>query len=157
MHDRNESTRILKFDWNSQRITEYNDAAFATNSQLSSQLRIKVLLTDDNHIYVPVSYISYRPWCIVRPILFAEVITLANLSGDALAIRKKFELVLRQSKSVHILSDSKSLFGIIPEGSSTNEKRVMLDTYAARQEYKAQEISNMDLVRSSHTLVDWLS
>ena len=38
--------------------------------------------------------------------------------------------------------DSKILFDIISKGSRTNEKRIMLDIYAARKAYKELEISN---------------
>ena len=53
--------------------------------------------------------------------------------------------------------DSKSLVDIISKRSSTNEKRIMLDIYAARQVYKALEISNFGFVRSSRILADRLT
>ena len=56
-----------------------------------------------------------------------------------------------------MLMDSKSLFDIISKRISTNEKRIMLDIYAARQVYKALEISNFELVRSSRSLADRLT
>ena len=58
---------------------------------------------------------------------------------------------------LHLLTDSKSLFDIISKGSRTNEKRVMLDIHAAREGYKAHDISNIGFVRSEQKTADGLT
>ena len=55
--------------------------------------------------------------------LSAEVIEFADLTDDALAIRRKLEFILKLPVPVHILTDSKSLFDIIFKRSITIEKR----------------------------------
>ena len=55
-----------------------------------------VLLTDDNHIAIAVSYKSYKPQRVVRSVLSAQVIACADLFDDALETRKPLELALRQ-------------------------------------------------------------
>ena len=55
------------------------------------------------------------------------------------------------------LTDSKSLFDIIRKGSHTNEKRLMLDLYAAREGYKSRDISNIGFIRSQYNTADSLT
>ena len=136
VHDHKASIRIPKLDCNSLRIIAYGDAAFVNNADLSSQLGLIVLLTDDNRNAIPLSYKSYKSRRVARSILSAEVIAFAELFNDALKIRKQLEFVLRQPISVHILTDSKSLFDIIYTGSRTSQKRVILDIYASRMQIK---------------------
>ena len=76
---------------------------------------------------------------------------------DALEIRKKLKFVLRQPIPGHVLTDSKSLLCITSERNRTNENRIMSHIHAARQAYKAQQISNVGFVRSSHSLTDGLT
>ena len=95
VHDHKVSIHIPKLDCHSLRITAYSDAAFANNAELSSHLGRKVLLTDDNHNSIPVSYKSYRSRRVVRSVLSAEVFAFADLFDDAFAICKKLEFVLR--------------------------------------------------------------
>ena len=66
-------------------------------------------------------------------------------------------MAIANSVQLHQLTDSKSLFDIISKGSRTNEKRLMLDVYAARQVYKEQDISNIGFVRSNHYITDGLT
>ena len=127
VHDHKASIRILKFSYNSLRITAYSDAAFANNADLSSQLGRIVLLTDDNHNAISVSYKSCKLRRVARSVLYAEAIAFADLFNDELAIRKQLKSVLRHPTPVHILTDSKSMFDIISKGSRTSEKRIMLD------------------------------
>ena len=107
------SIRTPMLDCNSLSITAYNAAALANNADLSSQPGRVVLLTDDNRNFISVSYKSYRSRRIALTALHAEVNPFADLFHNAIAIRKHLEFVLRQTISVHILTDSKSLFDII--------------------------------------------
>ena len=49
------------------------------------------------------------------------------------------------------------MFDTISKRSRTSKNRVMLDVYVVRQAYKAQEISNIGLFRSSRSLADGLT
>ena len=126
VHDTKASIRIPKLDCKSIRIKAYSDAAFVNNTDVSSQLRRIVLLTDDNHNAIPV---SYKPRSVACSVLSAEVIPFVDLFDDVLAIHKIFEFVQIQSIPVYILKNYKSLFYIISKRSCTNDKRIMLDIY----------------------------
>ena len=117
VHDHNASIHIPKLDCNSLRIIAYSDAAFAYNGDLSSQLGRTVLLTDDNHNSIQVSYKSRQ---IAPSVVSAGVISFADLFDDELAIRKQLEFVLRQPIPIHILTDSKSLFEIVSKPGLTS-------------------------------------
>ena len=49
-------------------------------------------------------------------------------------------------------ADYKIFFDIVSDSSRANEKRTMLDIYAARQAYKDLKISSIRFVRGSHSL-----
>ena len=55
---------------------------------------------------------------------------------DAFAIKDTIEMGIANSVQLHLVTDSKSLFDIISKDSRTNEKRQILDVYAARQAFK---------------------
>ena len=131
---------IPKLDLDTLRVVAYSDAAFANNIDLSQQLMRIVPLTDVSNKAIAVSYKSYKSRRVARSVLSAEVSAFADLTDDALAIRKQLEFILIQPVPVHILTDSKSLSDIISKKSRTYEKRIMLNIYAARQAYKAKGI-----------------
>jgi hypothetical protein len=55
-----------------------------------------------------------------------------------------------------LLTDSKSLFDIIPNSSSTLEKLLMIDVAAARESYANEELSDIGLIRGEHNPSDAL-
>ena len=112
VHDHKASIRIRKLDYNSLMIIAYSDAAFANYAELSSELVRIVLLTDDNHNAIPVSYKSCKSRSVARSVLLVKVIAFADLFDDALAIHKQLEFVLRQPIPVHILTDSKGMLDL---------------------------------------------
>ena len=86
---------FLRLTYYSLRITSYGDAVFANNVYLYSQHRRTVLLTDDNHNYIPVSHRSYKLRHIARSVYSVEVIAFADLFDDAFAVQMQLEFVLR--------------------------------------------------------------
>ena len=63
-------------------------------------------------------------------------------------------MAIANNVQLYLLTDSKTLCDIISKACRTNEKRPMLDVYAARQGYKEQEISNIGFVRCDHNIAD---
>ena len=149
--------KFPKLDLSTIRIVGYSDAAFASNSDLSSQLGRIVLLIDGSGAAAIVSFKSYKSRRVTRSVLSAEVIAFADLFDDAFTIRKQLEHALQRSVHMHLLTDSKCLFDIIGKGSRTNEKRLMLDISVTRQAYNADQISNIGFVRSNYNLADGLT
>ena len=155
-HQRSES-KIPSDQLNNIRIVGYSDAAFANNSDMKSQLGRIILLTDCSNSAIPIVFKSYKSRRVARSVLSAEVIAFADLFDDALALKSQIEHALQQTVTVHLLTDSKSLFDIISRGSRTSEKRIMLDLQAAREGHEGKEISNIGFFRSSKHLADGLN
>ena len=103
---------------------------------------------------MPIIFKTYKSRRVARSALSAEVIAFADLFDDALALKSQMEHELQHPVPVHLLTDSKSHFDIISKGSRTSEKCIMLDVHAAREGYKAKEISNIGFVLSSQNLAD---
>ena len=119
--------------------------AFANNEDYSFQLGRIILLVDKDKKASIVSYRSYKSRRVTRSVSVAEVSTFTDLFDEEFALKKTVELALNRRLLLHLLTDSKSLFGIISKGSRTNKKRLMPDIYAARKGYKARDISNIVL------------
>ena len=110
-------------------ITAYSDAAFSNNAELSSQLGCIVLLTDDCHNAIPVSYKSYKSRRVIRSVLYAEVNAFADLFHDTLAVCRHLDFITRQSMLLQIRKDYKRMLDIISKASLTSKKRIMVDMY----------------------------
>ena len=126
VHNHKASICIPKLHCNSLKNTIYIDLAFATTAEISSQLERIFILTDDSPNYIPVSFRSCKSRCVTRSGLSAEVIALADLFDNALAIRKQLEFSIRQPISVQILTDSKSLFDIITKEAARAKSELSL-------------------------------
>ena len=61
---------------------------------------------------------------------------------------------ISNSKQFHLLTNSKSLFDIISEGSRANKKGLILNAYAASHGYKEKQIGIIDFVTSDHSITD---
>ena len=88
-----------------------------------------VLLNNDNYNSILVSYKSYKSRRVARSVLSVEVIALADLFDNELAIRKQLKSVLRRPIPIRILTDSKSLFDIKSKEVPRADKRIILDIY----------------------------
>ena len=105
----------------------------------------------------PIVLKNYKLRRVTRSVLSAEVVALADLFDDVLAIRSQLEQSTLGAVPVHLLTDSKSLFDIISNESHTIEKRIMFDVNAACEAYKKKEISKISFVRSSENKADGLT
>ena len=87
--DRKSFIHIPTLDFSSLRITSYSESAFSNNVDLSSLPGRIVLVTDDIHDSVSVSYKPYKSRHVACFVLSAEVIVFVDLLDDAFAIRKE--------------------------------------------------------------------
>ena len=119
------------------RIVGYSDAAFANNTDLTSQLDRIVLLADVDENTAPISFKSYKSRRVTRSIFAAKVIDFTDLFDEAFTLRAQLEQALKRPMPQHLLNDSKSLLDIIGKSSHKSEKRLMLDISTTRKAYKA--------------------
>ena len=71
---------------------------------------------DDSYAAIPIIFQS----CGARSVLLVEVIVLADLFDDVMDLRFQAQLVICQPVPKRQLTDSKSLFDIIGEGTCTS-------------------------------------
>ena len=149
--------RYPKMDVSTMHIVGYSNAAFANNDDLSSQLWRVIFLVDGDENAEPIAFKSYKLRRATRSVLAAEVIAFANMFDESFAIKDTIEVAIANSVQLHLLTDSKSFFDTISKGNRTNEKRLMLDVYVARQGYKEQDIGNIGFLRSNNNIADELT
>ena len=155
-HEKPGGITFLILEAKSLRVVGYSDAGYSSNNDLSSQLGRIVLLINDTCAAAPIIFKSYKSRRIARSVLSAEANAFADLYDDAYALRSQVGHALSRTVPMHLLIDSKFLFDVVSKGSKTSEKRTMLDIHAARQAYKLHEMSNIDFVRTSHSLAHGL-
>ena len=72
-------------------------------------------------------------------------------------LKADLELLLSRRIPLQIFTDSKTLFDVIVRGSTTRERRLMIDIYATRQAYRRDEIADIGLIRSEYNLADCMT
>ena len=135
----------------------YTDASFAGNDDLSSQPGFIILLCDSSNRAHILEYSSRKSKRVVRSILGGEVYAFADGFDRAYILRHDLETIFRMKIPLHMLTDSLQMFDVITKGSSTTEKRLMIDIASARECYNRQEISHVGLVSSEHNVADGLT
>ena len=88
-------------------IVGYSDAAFANNSDLTTQPGRAILLVNKDGIAMPISYKSYKSRHVTRSVLAAEVSSFAEMFDDAFTIRSQLQQAMRKDVVMHLLTDSK--------------------------------------------------
>ncbi|CDF36767.1 unnamed protein product [Chondrus crispus] len=135
----------------------YTDASFAGNDDLSSQLGFIILLCDTSDRAHILEYSSRKSKRVVRSILGGDVYAFASGFDRAFILRHDLETIFGMKIPLHMLTDSLQMFDVITKGSSTTEKRLMIDIASARECYNRQEISHVGLVSSEHNIADGLT
>lgn len=85
-----------------------------------------------------------------------EVNAFSNLLDAVSALASELKLTMGHDFPLQLLTESRSLFGVIWKGSHTSEKRLMLQIAAARERFKNGTILNIGFVRSSQIVADGL-
>jgi hypothetical protein len=132
---------------NTLRIVAYSDASFANNADLSSQLGFVIFLSDASRKCNVINYRSYKSRRVTRSVLVGEILAFADAFDCAYTLRKDIEQMLGRKVPLSLLTDSKSLFDIITNSSSTLEKRLIIDVAAARESYANEELTDIGLIR----------
>ena len=111
----------------------YTDASFAGNDDLSSQVGFIILLCDRSDRAHILEYSSRKSKRAVRSILGGELQAFASGFDQAFILRHDLETIFRMKISLHMLTDSLQIFDVITKGSSTTEKRLMIEIASARK------------------------
>ena len=128
-HDNKALIHTHKLDYDTFHIVPYSVSVHGNCADLSSQVGYIGLLTCMTKTLNHSRRTRKSRDVFQFSVLSAEVIAIADLPDYSLFIRKQLELILKHPISVHMLTDSKSLFNIICKGNRTNEKLIITHIY----------------------------
>ena len=148
--------QIAKLNQEFFRVIGFADASFANNEDLSKQLGHVCFIGDDTGAVVPIFFKSYKSRRVTRSAMAGEVIAFRNLLDVAAVLAAELQALTGVKVPVQLLTDNKSLFDVISNGSRTFEKRMMLDIAAAREGFRDKVISENGFVRSASNIADGL-
>lgn len=132
-----------KLDISTLRVVVYSDAAFATNSDHTSQLGYVVLLCDGNNNCNILHFSSSKSKRVARSVLGSEIYAFADGFDFAYSLRNDIQNVTGKNLPLHMLTDSKCLFDVLTSGSSLREKRLLIDIAVAKEAYQKEEINQV--------------
>lgn len=152
--DPSRGLKMKKLDLQTLHIKVYSDAAFANNTDLSSQLGFIILLCDKHNNCNVINFSSHKSRRIVRSVLGGKVYAFADSFDASYTIKRDLEAMLNRPVRLKMFTDSKSLFDIITNCSGTTEKRLLIDIKAVREAYEIFDVSDLGFIRSEHNPAD---
>jgi hypothetical protein len=122
----------------------FTDAAFANTLDLYSQIEYVICLIDDVHINL-IHWSSIKCKRVIRSVLAVELYVMINDFDVEAIIKSIIEhiLKLKNSLSLILLTDSKSLYDCLVKLSTTAEKKLMIDLMCLRQSYERRKIAEI--------------
>jgi hypothetical protein len=143
----NNSTRELRFVFlnrNQLKLMIFIDAALTNTIDLQSQIDYVICLINDVHINL-IHWSSIKCKRVIRSVLAAELYAMINDFDVEAIIKSIIEhiLKLKNSLSLILLTDSKSLYDCLVKLDTIAEKRLMIDLMCLRQSYERREIAKI--------------
>jgi hypothetical protein len=145
----NNSIRELRFvsldlSQNQLKLMIFTDAAFINTIDLHSQIDCVICLTDDIHVNL-IHWLSIKCKRVIRSVLTAKLYAMINVFDVEAIIKSiiKHILNLKNSLSLILLTDSKSLYDCLVKLDTIAEKRLMIDLMCLRQSYERKEIAEI--------------
>lgn len=114
-------------------IHVYDNAFYATNDDLSSQLGHLILFFDEKNFAHILDYSRKKARRVVRSIMAGKLCAFMNALDAAYVIAKEVGTFFGFPIDIFVLTDSKQIFDSVIKGKTTSEKRLMIDLCAARK------------------------
>lgn len=111
----------------------YAKASFADNIDYYSQLRLIILLCDEQGRFHVIDFASMKCRRVVRSILDGEVYAFADVFDKTFMVHHDLGKIYKRTIPLRIYSDSLQMFHVITMLSSTTERRLMIGICAARE------------------------
>jgi hypothetical protein len=134
--------RFVQLNPKQLRLITFTDAAFANNTDLSSQIGYIIVLADQDNANI-LHWSSTKCKRVTRSVLASELYAMSNAFDISSAIKCTLEKILRTSLPLTICTDSKSLYDCLVKLGTTQEKRLMIDLMCLRQSYERREIAEV--------------
>lgn len=116
-----------------------------------------ILLADKTNASHVLAYSSKKSKRVVRSIMAGEIFAFTIAFDNAFVSRHNIERAIGKPIGLAMFIDSKQLFDAISTASHTTEKRLMVETSAAREAYNRHEISNVGLIAGADNPSDGLT
>jgi hypothetical protein len=154
----NNSNRELRFVFlnrNQLRLMIFTDAAFANTLDLHSQIDYVICLTNDVHINL-IHWSSIKCKRVIRSVLAAKLYAMINDFDVEAIIKSIIEhiLELKNSLSLILLTDSKSLYDCLVKLDTIAKKRLMIDLMCLKQLYERREIAEIRWIDEDSNFAD---
>lgn len=130
-----------KLDSASYRLVAYSDASFDKRSEKSSQIGFIICLADRTDAMCVLSFRSNTYWSVAKSPMAAETLAFAAVFDAGYLLRRNIKIMFGQPLPLLVLTDSKSLFGVLTSNKQNTEARLMIDIFAARQSYHAAKLT----------------
>jgi hypothetical protein len=140
---------------NQLKLMIFTDAAFANTLDLHSQIGYVVCLTNDVHANL-IHWSSIKCKRITRSVLAIELYAMINGFDVEVVIKSTIEhiLKLKNSLSLILLTDSKSLYDCLVKLDTIAEKKLMIDLMCLRQSYERREIAEIRWIDENINFAD---
>ena len=128
------------------RVIDFSDAFFSNNHDLSSQLRLIILLADERKNEIATNFKSYIARIIVCSAMVREFIEFSAMFNAATTQTKELKGFYGRAIPLQLFTDSKSLFNVISKGLRTSEKRLVLQIAANKLGLQDHKISDITFI-----------
>jgi len=133
------------------------DAAFANNTDYSSQLGFVTVLMDSSGTANIVHYGSIKSKRVTRSALAAELYGMVYGFDQSFVILRAIEQFLGREIKLQIFTDSLSLFDSLTNLNTTTEKRLLIDLSMLRESYEKREIADVFWIGGDENPADGLT
>ena len=135
--------RFVKLNIISLKLIVFIDAAFANNSDYTSQINFVICLADGSNKTNLIHWSFTKCKRVTRNVLTAELFAMTQKFDIASILKSSIEKMLQISLSMIICTDFKSLYDCLVRLGSTIEKRLMIDIMCLRESYERKKITEI--------------
>lgn len=143
MHATSLSLVYTPLDLDSIELCVYADASFANCPGFRSQLGYVVFLRDKHRNCSLISWSSARSKRVTRSVLAAELFALSHAYDIGFALRFTISELLCRPVTMHLYTDSKTLFQSVINLTSMTEKRLLIDIATLREAYRSGDLEHL--------------
>lgn len=119
--------KLPTLEKNSLTTRVYSDASICIKTQSVITATVFIFFRDENEFCQPLYWISYKGRRVHSSIIASKVMPFANAFNMSSIIKPDLYFIYNSFIQGVILTDSLSLFGVITNGATTTDRRLMID------------------------------
>ena len=157
IQSKDQKLNFVKLEIETLTISVFVDAAFANNTDNSSQLGFLTVLMDQHYFCNIVHYRTCKCKRVTRSVLASELYAMVLGFDQSYVIKQTIESFLGRKIPLHVFTDSKSLFDSLTSLNTTTEKRLLIDLSLLRECYERNEIAEVFWIPGDQNPADGLT